>query len=509
MQFLLLICLWIACLPIRWPAPPSRLGEPGAVAAVGTLVLLLLLTAALISRFTCRAFRRNPEKRQTIAHYYGVARTWFFFATLGVFAASLLLLGWGWTAVRIGTVEIDGRSLLIPGGELLVLAPFLVVQIGSWVFTYDAARIIHFELVVKDRDQPFWSRWGYVVNLFRQLLIVFLPLILLIVALAFTRLFPDSEQKLWTLLSLIGMIGLSVGFPLLLPALLPLRRLAPGPARERFEACARRIGFRYRRVYVWETRSADANALILGVVPWLRDVVVSDRLLADLSDEEFQAVIGHEMGHAYHGHLLYYMFFFFSSMICLACIAIALDPFIGVSVREYSTTRLILPILTMGAYLFLVFGFISRRCERQADLIGCRAGSCDRFDCVGHDAATIYVDGGLGLCTTGINSFVAALNKVVEINSLRHGTPPDRKIGKWRRKVKQFLGWIVETIDQWIHSTVAKRTDFLLRVIENPEIERRFQRRFYVMRWAIALAILGTIAAIGLWRGWEFLWNSL
>src|SRR5262249_58146905 len=37
----------------------------------------------------------------------------------------------------------------------------------------------------------------------------------------------------------------------------------------------------------------------------------------------------------------------------------------------------------LGAYIFVVFGFLSRRCERQADIYGCRAVSCRRGDCCG------------------------------------------------------------------------------------------------------------------------------
>src|SRR5262249_45896446 len=37
------------------------------------------------------------------------------------------------------------------------------------------------------------------------------------------------------------------------------------------------------------------------------------------------------------------------------------------------------------AYVFVVFGFVSRRCERQADIYGCRAVSCGQRDCLGHN----------------------------------------------------------------------------------------------------------------------------
>src|ERR1700737_3124554 len=37
----------------------------------------------------------------------------------------------------------------------------------------------------------------------------------------------------------------------------------------------------------------------------------------------------------------------------------------------------------LGGDIFVVFGFLSRRCERQADIFGCRAVSCAHGDCPG------------------------------------------------------------------------------------------------------------------------------
>ncbi len=472
---------------------------------------LLLAASAVISRLTCRAFRRRPDNAQAIAHYYGVARSWLFWSTFASFAASLLLLGWGSTAVEWATIRVGSREIYAPGGELLVLAPFLLVLIGSWVLSYDAVRIIHMKLVVKDSDKAFfWSRWGFVGKSLRELLIVFLPLLLLITALGMERTFPEMLHKSNApILSLMAMAGLFIVMPLLLPFILPLRPLPPGRSRDRFEACARRMGFRYRQVYVWETRGGLANALIAGIIPRLRYVVLSDRLLEDLTDEELDAVIGHEMGHAHHGHLLYYGFFILSSGMAVGALTLAFDPPVSGMPREYSTASLVFPMLAFGLYLFLAFGFISRRCERQADVFGCRAGSCGQFDCDGHNAETVYVEHGRGLCKTGINAFIAALNKVLEINSRGYGVPPERAVGAWRRKLKQIIHTFVEAIDQWIHSTIARRTGFLQRVMENPEVERRFQRRFLIMRWAIAMVILGIITTVGFWRGWDVLWKSI
>ena len=53
------------------------------------------------------------------------------------FAIALVVFGWGWF-VRGEDARVSG-----PGTELLLLAPFLLGQILSWFFFYDADRAAH------------------------------------------------------------------------------------------------------------------------------------------------------------------------------------------------------------------------------------------------------------------------------------------------------------------------------------------------------------------------------
>src|SRR5207248_939143 len=66
-------------------------------------------------------------------------------------------------------------------------------------------------------------------------------------------------------------------------------------------------------------------------------------------------------------------------------------------------------VAIVGAYIFVVFGFLSRRCERQADLYGCRAVSCTGGDCLGHESGRPLSEGGQALCPTRIRTFIEAL----------------------------------------------------------------------------------------------------
>src|SRR6185437_8635259 len=64
-------------------------------------------------------------------------------------------------------------------------------------------------------------------------------------------------------------------------------------------------------------RNGMGNAMVIGIVPWVRYVVFTDRLLEDFTPEEIEAVFGHEIGHIRHHHMLYYLGFLTASVIVL------------------------------------------------------------------------------------------------------------------------------------------------------------------------------------------------
>src|SRR5947209_7820072 len=231
--------------------------------------------------------------------------------------------------------------------------------------------------------------------------------------------------------------------------------------------------------------------MVAGILPYPRYVVLTDRLISELSPEEVEAVFGHEVGHVRHHHMLYYLGFLTASMAVLFLAwekgsaelqgltrgAGPVLAYVG-DVLSWGSDQFrgAVPVVAcMLTYIFVVFGFLSRRCERQADVFGCRAVSCRRADCPGHEEGAEFPPGGRGLCPTGIRTFIRALEKVALVNGISRDKP----------------GFF----QSWQHSTIARRVEFLQRVLQDPRVERRFQRRVAVVKWAMFL-VLG--AALGL-----------
>ena len=297
--------------------------------------------------------------------------------------------------------------------------------------------------------------------------------------------FDDEWQDGILLLGLLGFVGIFIGMPWVLRLVLGLKPLPESVLRDRLSAAARRLRFRCSDILLWNTRGGVANAMVAGVLPYPRYVELTDRLIADLCPEEIEAVFGHEVGHVKHRHMLFYFSFLIVSMVAVWSVVSSyfpeLDKLLNLDARQ---DLAVLPgVAGIGAYIFVVFGFLSRRCERQADLYGCRAVSCRAANCEGHDETQSLAPDGTGLCTTGIRTFINALEKVVRLNGLSRDKPG--------------------LLQSWQHSTPARRIDFLQSVLAHPAIEPRFQRRVLLVKSVLLLGLAGLIVYLGVTSGWK------
>lgn len=458
MPFVLLLLLLLVTLHDSWPNPLGF--DPVGSAAVTWLGFALLSVAAEFANcLTCWALRRDPSKRDAVMRKFTRWQSWHLLSLLGFFLLSLYLFGWG------ATVQQLEREWPVPGFKIVMLTPLFVGMALAWLCHYDVERL-SFAMSRYPYSAPFIGRWAYWGLQARHHLLFVLPPMLLLIAhdSLFLTLPAAAESQDGFLMAFIGIGMLTaalIAIPLFLRLFLGLRPLPEGPLRERLIATAQRLGFRCSNILVWNTRHGVANAMVTGVLPWLRYVVFTDRILDELNEEEIDAVFGHEVGHMKHHHMFLYMVVIMTSLILFgglwslakwwfdqndlpAWFSALANTDLWPTVADWMRLGVVV------AYIVLVFGWLSRRCERQADIFGCK--------------------------TSSPAALISALEKVADLNGISRECPG-------------FFAW-------WQHSTIADRVSFIQRMTADPSLEPRFQRRLGWMKWSLALGLIALVALL-------------
>ena len=480
MPVLLLLILTLICIQGQWPNPLGWHSSLLVSAITWGSMAVLVVAAGLLALRASRRLQQDPDQRAVLLRRYSKLRRYHGYALIAIFLADLYVGGWGWiirpapTAEQVGYLQFAN---LVPGAELLILMPFLVGLILSWALFYNIELAAHETSQLARDSEPFLGRWTYVVLQLRQsLLLVFPPLLLLITQQTVFWAFPSLKSSTVFLLifAVALLVAIFIGIPFALRLLLGLKPLPEGPLRDRLLATGRRLSFRCNDILLWNTRNAMANAMVTGPLPILRYVVLTDRLVRDMTPDEVEAVFGHEIGHVKHHHMLFYFGFLVGSLVILAGSWEALRLFakthLAASVPDVNAWLqsaeffgLLPMVVLLATYVFVVFGFLSRRCERQADIYGCRAVSPE--------------------------TFIEALEKVARLNGISRDHP----------------GWL----SSWQHSTIARRVDFLQRMCVDSSLEARFQRRVHFIKWCMVFILAGVIVALYTLLGGQTFLNSL
>ena len=459
---------------------PVRLGMIGGW-IIGVGALARLVAVGVVFRTRRPGWRRGPSPRR-LFRWGSKLVGW---ATLGGYA--WVVLGLDWPEV-VRSVWGWRDSVLVD--EILILAPFLAAQVAAWWGMAPGDRASRSEverLLGGGASRPSVGR--YVVNQARQSLGMVLPAALIfalgqdLARQIAPRRAADPNFQMGLMIALGGSVLILA--PAFVRLSWPTRSLTDGPLRDRLERVATRFRFRCTDILVWDTGGVVVNAGVTGATPWYRYVLLTDALIDGLNDHEIAAVFGHEVGHARHRHLAFFGLFFVGSVGVMTLLGASLDE---------STLRAVLPVelaptwMTMAqggavllagvTYFGLVFGHLSRRFERQADVFGARAVSCDQADCPPHPdpyqihapATLARLDERAPICPVGLRTFVNALRAVATLN----GIDP--------------------TARSWRHGSIARRVAFLELLEGRPERERAFQAG--VVRLRIGLGLLLTLAVV-------------
>jgi len=215
----------------------------------------------------------------------------------------------------------------------------------------------------------------------------------------------------------------------------------------------------------------------------VRYILLSDAVIENVRDEQIEAVFGHEAGHVRHHHILFLFLFLLGSGSWFSLAGEFATDFLQ-SVwgdLNWMQGRLDwIPLgiaVILGTLWFLIFGWVSRRFERQADV---------------HAAKSIAWQSPVAV-EEGQNNISLQENSCVQNNTLDYyGASVTAHA---LERIAMLNGMSIHT-KSWRHSSIASRMDFLRNLASRPGLLKRFEN---ILRWIKIVIVISVLTSFAAW----------
>lgn len=272
--------------------PGTSIGPP-AWPILAACLLAAPVTAFALSAWVVRGIVRDfPSHGQWIDRY-----EWLQKLAMGIWlgAIAVAFCGYHWPMI----VRSSGGWLAWPmAADLAAVAPV----IGTLFLIWTA-----FWFVERSLCPSRLTLTSYLLNQSRHFLL--LPLVPVLGVLAAREALewwsPNlSSTSAGQVLQGSGVLALFIFAPLAVRRIWCTAPLKAGVLREQLLAACEERGCRLNDILLWDTSGRMANAAILGFVPSMRYLLVTDVLIDTLSAKELELVLRHEATHVARRHLL-------------------------------------------------------------------------------------------------------------------------------------------------------------------------------------------------------------
>ena len=502
---LLMFVCWLAWKPeSSWPPVLGKL--PSLALFVGGYGLLVL-GVGLWSRWLAR--------RVTGANFGRCLRRFnrvMFAVRLFVpiwFVVGMLCLGW-WQDVGavLRTSRFDLMQTLV--GVVLGTLPAFLAWSGLWWSQFPAELAFREQGVLAqlESDLPVYRpptfRSYFSANVRLQLLFMIVPVLLIALLHDLIRLgaalavgdrweLSNAENPFtWLIAAALVFFFASE----ILRRVLHTEPLPSSPLRRRLESLCRRTGVRYREILLWRTQNNLGNAAVMGFVPRYRYILLSDLLLETMTDEQIEAVFAHELGHIVHRHMAWLFVFIMVLMLFnLGGGAWVMHWMSDAGFRDSTAQGLVIGT----AYLFkflLLFGFVSRRFERQADVFAARTMELSRASVPDSAASEMLLAARQIAPANGAATALPPLSPAMSRGALEPG-----HVGQYGAAVFGAALQRVAVVNNipvgarsWCHGSIATRMQYLHELSADPKRTRRFDRFMLFLYGSLVFALFAGAA---------------
>jgi len=363
--YVIIAAVLIACSADTLEASKTFSPRNASLATLATVALYGLLIVAT-SRRVLRKVAVHAEFRREVGRGYYRLISLHRLLMLVTYAAQIYLMRW--PQFVYDSVGLRNVPLM---DDVLVLSPFLGMLVLSWRPMYLADKAV---------SRQEWNFGQYMLFQIRHYVaIVLVPWLLFVsvfdVAGWATNTFWPAAELLakpyfaWPLATSL-VLTLYIIAPLGLRYLWHTESLPKGELRGRLESLCVKAKLRCRDILVWRTAGGRiVNACIAGVWNKTRFIFLTDRLLWCLTPQEIESVFAHEVGHVKHRHMLYYLWFTANYVLFHTVVEDLIGPnLIGSKLSSSGAMEIPLVFTTAICYWYFLFGFVSRRLEREADV---------------------------------------------------------------------------------------------------------------------------------------------
>jgi Zn-dependent protease with chaperone function len=253
-----------------------------------------------------------------------------------------ILLAWGvalfMCSWSVYVQNIIGEQILV--NEFLILLPVVIALSLLWYMT-----------------SPIQNTIAWVSHRFRLDIVLLLLPILCVWGIRETTARYAPADTLLQDLDVLFVICFVCFYPLYIRCILSTSQMQDKNLMQAVQEVGRQAGIKSPRVLVWNTHNRFMNAFAVGMFLAPKTIILTDKLLQNLSKQEIIAVAGHEFAHHKYWHLP----FLFLTMLCVLLWSDNLIDVLGLDSRNGLIVTLQL------VCMIAAFVLVSRLFEKQAD----------------------------------------------------------------------------------------------------------------------------------------------
>ena len=373
----LVILLCLACSELQAAEVASDLWTRLIFVALVTMTVPgLALVQTMIASKRIRNTELKFDQRESMLRRLSVCHS-----AVWLMASVAIIWAVRWQDVVRGNWNLDQWPVL---DEAIILAPIVLSLVASWAIFYEIQHAIagtdnSQSTVNPETPKLRQSRSAFVSIRFRvYFLMVLFPVAMAVLAKDVGPWVGTLSTHVQVAIYAAVLLAMTAGFPFLLTWMWRTSRIQNASLKSELLTTCKLHKLHVHDICIWKTDNQIVNALVAGIIPRLRVIMLSDVLVKCFPKHELLAILRHEAGHLRLWHLPTRIGF-----AVLPLLALAIDERNAhgaiVGIESILTgnglpggTGFALILAAYAVYAFFGLSWLSHQIEFEADIYSCQ-----------------------------------------------------------------------------------------------------------------------------------------